>query len=257
MKVGTDGVLLGAWCGKDLYVTEAAPDGTPLRRAFCPGHILDIGTGTGLIALMAAQRFPEARVTGIDIDASAIEEARLNVGQSPFAGRTAVCHLSFQDFLHSHDTLSEEMCDSQPASSAVCPTLFDLIVSNPPFYDQSLENPDPQRSLARHTSALPFAELIEGAFRLLASHGIFCVILPTEVYKSFCTEASIAGFHLMRHTAVKTVARKQPRRHLLAFAKTPSLFDTSDAMIHEEHCLSDASGNRSEWYHGITNEFYL
>lgn len=257
MKVGTDGVLLGAWCGKDMHIISAAPDGSSSWRAFCPRHILDIGTGTGLIALMAAQRFPEASVTGIDIDGSAIEEARQNVGQSPFADRISIEHLSFQDYLHSHDTSAEDGSELFSASSDTFPTLFDLIVSNPPFYDQSLANPDPQRALARHTSALPFGKLIGGAFRLLASHGIFCVILPTEVYKSFCCEATIAGFHLMKHTAVKTVARKQPRRHLLAFAKTPSLFDISGAAMHEEQCLSDASGNRSEWYAGITSHFYL
>lgn len=230
MKVGTDGVLLGAWCGV-----------LPFAANFAPSSILDIGTGTGLIALMSAQHFPQARLTAIEIDGDAYREACQNTINSPFSDRIVLHHIAFQDYV-------------QTADDGLC---FDLIVSNPPYYDQSLENPDRARATARHTSALSFRDLAHGAYQLLSHDGLFCVILPTEVVNSFCSEASMAGFFHIHQTAVKTVPRKAPRRHLLAFAKHSKWTDNPSFISKEEHYLQEADGSRSEWYASLTQDFYL
>lgn len=213
MKVGTDGVLLGAW----------AQGG---RR------ILDIGSGTGLISLMMAQRFPEAEVVGIDMDADACGQARENVMASPFRDRVEIECCRLQDF----------------GGTGV----FDAIVSNPPFFVDSLKNPDSKRTMARHTDSLPFRDLFAGVKRLLSDDGIFSAIVPVEVVEQFVAESCILGFYLIRKCGVKTVERKQPKRFMLSFAKHRIL-------PYEEHVetMMDSQGNRSEWYRKITEEFYL
>ena len=213
MKVGTDGVLLGAW----------APGGK---------RILDVGSGTGLISLMMAQRFPEAQVLGIDMDGEACEEAAENVAASPFAGSVHVSHCPLQDFL-----------SSQP---------YDAIVSNPPFFVDSLKNPDVKRSLARHTDTLPFADLFAGARRLLTEHGFLSIVVPTEVFDRMEEEAYYKGFTLVRKCMVKTVERKAPKRLLLTFSRSRmGNFEESTEVLQ----LPD--GSRSEWYSRLTEEFYI
>lgn len=212
MKVGTDGVLLGAW----------AEGGA---------RILDIGSGTGLIALMMAQRFPDAVVDGIDIDEMACEEAHGNVQGSPFADRVKIHHVRLQDY--------QELP-------------YDAIVSNPPFFVGSMKNPDERRTLARHSDSLPFADLFVGVKRLLKPDGIFSVIVPTEVEEKMVAECYVAGFRLVRSCSVKTVERKKPKRMLLAFCR-----DGKRTLVSEEHILNAADGQRSEWYSKLTGEFYL
>lgn len=213
MKVGTDGVLLGAW----------AQGG---RR------ILDIGSGTGLISLMMAQRFPEAEVVGIDMDADACGQAKENVMASPFRDRVEIECCRLQDFGGSGT--------------------FDAIVSNPPFFVDSLKNPDSKRTVARHTDSLPFRDLFAGVKRLLSDEGVFSAIVPTEVVEQFVAESCMLGFYLIKKCGVKTVERKQPKRFMLSFAK-------HRISPYEEHVetMMDSQGNRSEWYRKITEEFYL
>ena len=213
MKVGTDGVLLGAW----------AQGG---RR------ILDIGSGTGLISLMMAQRFPEAEVVGIDMDAGACGQARENVMASPFRDRVEIVCCRLQDF------------------GAI--GVFDAIVSNPPFFVDSLKNPDSKRTMARHTDSLPFRDLFAGVKRLLSDEGVFSAIVPVEVVEQFVAESCMLGFYLIRKCGVKTVERKQPKRFMLSFAK-------HRISPYEEYVetMMDSQGNRSEWYRKITEEFYL
>ena len=213
MKVGTDGVLLGAWA-----------------QGGC--RILDIGSGTGLISLMMAQRFPEAEVVGIDMDADACGQARENVMASPFRDRVEIVCCRLQDF----------------GGAGV----FDAIVSNPPFFVDSLKNPDSKRTMARHTDSLPFRDLFVGVKRLLSDDGIFSAIVPVEVVEQFVAESCILGFYLIRKCGVKTVERKQPKRFMLSFAK-------HRISPYEEHVetMMDSQGNRSEWYRKITEEFYL
>ena len=213
MKVGTDGVLLGAW-------------------ALGGKRILDIGSGTGLISLMMAQRYPEAQVVGIDLDAEACAEARENVAASPFADRGNIVDCRLQDY---------ESVEK-----------FDAIVSNPPFFLNSLKNPDSKRSMARHADSLPFRELFRGVKLLLSDDGVFSAIVPVEVLEAFASEGYMHGFYLLRQCGIKTVERKQPKRYLLTFAKHRSM--EMDDMV---ETMMDSEGNRSEWYAKITEEFYV
>ena len=213
MKVGTDGVLLGGW-------------------ALGGKRILDIGSGTGLISLMMAQRYPEAQVVGIDLDAEACAEARENVAASPFADRVNIVDCRLQDY---------ESVEK-----------FDAIVSNPPFFLNSLKNPDSKRSMARHADSLPFRELFRGVKLLLSDDGVFSAIVPVEVLEAFASEGYMHGFYLLRQCGIKTVERKQPKRYLLTFAKHRSM--EMDDMV---ETMMDSEGNRSEWYAKITEEFYV
>ena len=213
MKVGTDGVLLGAW-------------------ALGGKRILDIGSGTGLISLMMAQRYPEAQVVGIDLDAEACAEARENVAASPFADRVNIVDCRLQDY---------ESVEK-----------FDAIVSNPPFFLNSLKNPDSKRSMARHADSLPFRELFRGVKLLLSDDGVFSAIVPVEVLEACASEGYMHGCYLLRQCGIKTVERKQPKRYLLTFAKHRCM--EMDDMV---ETMMDSEGNRSEWYAKITEEFYV
>ena len=236
MKVGTDGVLLGAW----------AQGG---RR------ILDIGSGTGLISLMMAQRFPEAEVVGIDMDADACGQAKENVMASPFRDRVEIECCRLQDFGAdgcASETAGLKSGALETAEGLKAAGVFDAIVSNPPFFVDSLKNPDSKRTMARHTDSLPFRDLFAGVKRLLSDDGIFSAIVPVEVVEQFVAESCILGFYLIWKCGVKTVERKQPKRFMLSFAK-------HRISPYEEHVeiMVDSQGNRSEWYKKITEEFYL
>ena len=216
MKVGTDGTLLGAWA--------AAPSGQ------C--RILDIGTGTGLIALMMAQRYPEAEVSGIDIDEDAVAQADENVRLSPFSERIRICHL---DILNFADTIG-----------------FDAIVSNPPYFVDSLACPDDQRTIARHAVSLTYEQLMHQVYRLLKDEGRFSVVVPSDCRAKIEAAACLEGFFTTRVCLIKTTPRKQPKRQLIEFQKHPvSELDISEGVI-------EVSPNvRSEWYQQLTKEFYI
>ena len=216
MKVGTDGTLLGAWA--------AAPSGQ------C--RILDIGTGTGLIALMMAQRYPEAEVTGIDIDEDAVAQADENVRLSPFSERIRICHL---DILNFADTIG-----------------FDAIVSNPPYFVDSLACPDDQRTIARHAASLTYEQLMHQVYRLLKDEGRFSVVVPSDCRAKIEAAACLEGFFTTRVCLIKTTPRKQPKRQLIEFQKhSVSELDIREGIIEEFPNI------RSEWYQQLTKEFYI
>lgn len=214
MKVGTDGVLLGAW----------APGGH---------HILDIGTGTGLIALMMAQRFEKATIDGIDIDGEACQQASENVNASPFAKRVRIICCSLQDY------------------HAEC--RYDAIVSNPPYFLETLQSPDPQRAQSRHATSLPFNVLFECVNRLLTEDGSFSVIVPTNVVESLMLEASLNRFYPIRKCFIKTVERKTPKRILMTFCRLHPGIETTETT----ELLQDSTGKRSAWYTDLTQDFYI
>ena len=215
MKVGTDGTLLGAWA--------------TAREGQC--RILDIGTGTGLMALMMAQRYPEAAVTGIDLDEKAVFQAQANVGASPFAKR---------------------ICIQQADVNAFTVKPFDSIVCNPPFFVDSLACPDVRRSQARHAETLTYKTLILSVKRLLDEKGIFSVIIPTDYRSQLLSEASLAGLMLTRECFVRTTPKKVPKRCLMAFSWCPvAQVDTATETLEMQ------PGIRSEWYYNLTKEFYL
>ena len=211
MKVGTDGTLLGAW----------AEGGE---------RILDVGTGTGLIALMMAQRFPQARVMGIDIDSQAVGQARENVEASSFVQRIAI----------------------EQADANVFEGTFDCVVSNPPFFEKSLICPDDQRTMARHDENFSYAGLFALGRRVLTEEGCLSLVAPFDYRSRVLEEASLHGFFLRREWAVKTTPQKQPRRYLFTFALSSAAdIDRGTGVI------EDAPGQRSEWYQQLTADFYL
>lgn len=213
-KVGTDGVLLGAWV--DLRPTDST--------------ILDVGTGTGLIALMLAQR-SNARITGIDPDPIAVEVASCNTLNSPFADRIFILKSSLQNF--------------EPGFK------FDHLVVNPPFFENQLKSPSKTRNRQRHTDSLPFEELITGAKKCLQPMGRLSVIIPMEAGKKLTSLADSNGFFITRMTEVISKPGKTPMRLLITF-ETITSKSLSNKII-----LEDGKGHRSAQYEELTRSFYL
>ena len=208
MKVGTDGVLLGAW----------APLGS---------RILDVGTGSGLIARMLMQRCPEAEVEGIDIDEAAVAQAKEN-GVRAFQAR-------LQDW-------KSDIGDC-----------YDLIVSNPPYFQNSLKNPDRGRELARHTDSLGYEELIAHSARLLKEEGQLALILPAEAEEEIRNLAARYSLFPTHITRVYSKETKPARRVILAFNRKNSIV----GLIEDSLVLEDEKGGRSAAYSKLCEEFYL
>lgn len=228
MKVGTDGVLLGAWAGTtDSPV--ANPDITsPVDR------ILDIGTGSGLIALMLAQRFPNAIIDGIDIDPSAVLQAKDNFSASPFSTR-----------LHA---------SSSPLQAWQPKAKYDMIVSNPPYFSNSLLCLDNMRTIARHDNILSFAELLEHSNRLLTQAGTLSLVLPADAENAILAEAKLQHLYCVRLCRVHTTATKPAKRLLITFAHQEP---ESTLLKPETLCLSEGNQPRSAAYSALTRDFYL
>ena len=213
MKVGTDGVLLGAWTNVNTSQ-----------------RILDIGTGSGLVALMLAQRC-EASITAIDIDSEAVEQAQININASNWKNRMEVIHT--------------DLCKYSPQN------LFDTIVSNPPYFIDSLKCDDIQRNTARHNDTLTSEQLFENVSQMLCPEGEFSLILPFEQTESAISTGEKYGLHPTRHTRVITRPGLPPKRSLLAFKKHPEEYIPQDLVIElERHVYS-------EDYIALTKEFYL
>lgn len=224
MKVGTDGVLLGAWV--ELR--------TGVRR------ILDIGTGTGLIALMLAQRTEtrddEVRITGVDVDD--VSQACENADASPWGDRVVFVQSPVQCF-ESHET-------------------FDLIVSNPPFFVDSLTCPDAGRTQARHAVTLPFEELCDAVVRLLAPEGRFAMVLPVAEAVRFQTICR-GRLRLVRSTEVRTTPRHPAKRLLMEFEAAVST-DSVDVPAPARTSLTIGTGEHECYtpeYRALTRDFYL
>lgn len=221
MKVGTDGVLLGAWA----EVEEAK-------------NILDIGCGCGLISLMAAQRSPKSNVLGIEIDGDAAADAINNVKNSPYSNRVTI-------------TCTDALQFAQTAT-----TKFDCILSNPPYYEEDILPPSASRAQARHTAGggLTFNALLRCVSLLLDytnQKARFCVILPTAATSHFICTASIYGLSLTRRTDIVTRPKKTCKRALLCFSPT------SSPLRHNQLVLIDKDGGRSEQYQTLCKDFYI
>lgn len=214
MKVGTDGVLLGAW---------APADGAE--------RILDVGTGTGLIALQLAQRNPHARITAIEIDAAAAGQAAENVSRSPWADRVEVVCCDFRDY-HSENR-------------------FDLIVSNPPYFIDALKCPDEQRCTARHTGNLNYDLLFHRSASLLEEQGAVSIIIPAEAEKTVVDAAWNHKLFPSHHVQVFTKPGKPCRRILLTFG-----FQTKKC-VEESLCIEIEHNEYTAEYIALTKEFYL
>ncbi len=220
MKVGTDADLLGT-------LSEGG------------NRILDIGTGTGVLSLMLAQRCPEALITSIEIDDNAIKDAEVNFKNSIYSDRIHLIHESFQDYFAEMRTAGKL-------------ATFDSVVCNPPYFDKSLECNDLSKTRARHTSSLPFPILIRGAYELLQDGGVFSVCIPGEVLSDFTSECLLQGFRLKDIYKIKTVPRKDPKRFVLVHKK--AWMGTPQEHI---HCMLNADGSRSDWYLKLMEDFHL
>lgn len=219
MKVGTDSDLLGTL-------------GAGGRR------ILDVGTGTGVLSLMMAQRYPEARITAVEIDDNAILDARQNFSASRFADRLTLHHCAFQDFVVQAEDEGWR---------------FDSVICNPPYFDRSLECPDQGRTRARHSSSLPFDALARGAYRLLDQGGVFSVCIPPEVFEAFNAECLFAGFVLKTVYQVKSLPHKPPKRYVVVHQKSVS----SAATTTYTYCMRNADHQPSAWYRQLMADFLL
>lgn len=216
MKVGTDGVLLGAWA--------------PLCS---PRLILDIGSGSGLVALMAAQRATGAQVVGVEIHEDSYLQSLQNVAASPFAGRVQI--------------LCRDVRTYRPAER------FSHILCNPPFYTQDILPPDVARSQARNASHLPLSELVACVGRLLdPEDGSFSVVLPYEAQSEFVALCLREHLYLSHVCAVRTVERKSPKRVLLNFLRSAPAQTHTEILV-----LQTGNGARTPQYANLTQDFYL
>lgn len=221
MKTGTDAVLLGAWA--------RMPD-----LSHCA---LDIGTGTGVIALMLAQRFPHMKIAGIDIEAEAIVEAAQNFARSPWNDRMEAVCASVQTYKSIHQV--------------------DGIVCNPPYFTSDVRSPDAGRDRARSTVSLSFEELTNAVLRLLKPSGTFSMILPVTEMARFRAVA-MGRLFATRITQVHTTAAKQASRVLTEFHRNDSLFlgDSAPALECDRLVLTE-NGAPTEQYRTLTRDFYL
>lgn len=229
MKVGTDGVLLGAWA----------------RVGHCR-RILDMGTGTGLVALMAAQR-SHADIVAIDLDSNAVAQAAENVAASPWAGRIQVLEADAREISNSQLRHQESRCPLAIISSL----LFDAILCNPPFFENSLKCPDSARSMARHTDTLSFDELACSASRLLSSDGELSIIIPYDRSHDMTVSCACHGLFATRQTIVVPVDGGKPKRILMAFTRqgAPHSIETL--------CMQDSKHQYTPEYVSLVEDFYL
>lgn len=215
MKVGTDSVVLGE------LLTQVVKNCT---------SILDIGTGCGVLALICAQKFSTAKITAIDVDKDSTDEASLNFLSSPWAERLDCYNLSFQRFIADNTDK------------------YDLIISNPPFFESSLKPDMPSRVLARHNDTLPFNVLAIGVKWLLADKGRFVCILLVPEAKRLMSFAKVEG--LVCNTIINVFAGREdalPKRLVMAFRHSPEKYKESDFFIRE-------NGDYTKEYKGITSD---
>ena len=218
MKIGTDGVLLGAW--------------TPIDNN--PKSVLDIGTGTGIIALMLAQRSNAQQIDALEIDENAYEQAVDNFENSPWSDRLFCFHAGLDEFVEEPE---EE---------------YDLIISNPPFYSEDYRSENVQRDLARFQEAMPFEDLVEAADLLLSENGIFSVIIPFNEEDRFIELCANVELFPIKITRVKGAQNTKIIRSLLSFKRFELAVLTSDELVIEI--------SRHEYtpeYIALTKDFYL
>lgn len=211
MKVGTDSVALGAWVKYES-----------------PKNILDIGTGTGIIALMMAQKYQSSNITAIEIDKLATEQAIENVKSTPWSDRIDILNISFQEYVIKNNKK------------------FDIIVTNPPYFTDSLKNPDCRRKIARHTDTLTYHELIKNSSDLLSEEGELFMIIPSSSLSAIEEEAIYSGIHKSKICSLQTTSGKPIKRYLVSFKKKKE-----DNIINSNLCIN------SDEYKIITNDFYI
>ena len=217
MKIGTDGVLLGAW--------------TPLINN--PYNVLDIGAGTGILSLMLAQRSNAEQIDAIEIDEDAYEQCVENFEASPWGDKLFCFHAGLDEFV---DEPEDE---------------YDLIISNPPFYTDDYKSDNTSRDLARFEDALPFEELIEAAALLLSDNGIFSVIIPFKEEERFISLCKELDLFPLKITRVKGTPTTEIKRSLLAFCRM------EQTPLIDELVIEISRHNYTSEYIELTKNFYL
>lgn len=225
MKVGTDGVLLGC----------LASHPRPESVASC----LDIGAGTGLVSIMLAQRFERAEVTGVEIDGEAAAQAGENCAESPFATRLRIECADINVFA--------------PEGGGA----YDLIVSNPPYFTQSLQCPDGRRNMARHAVGLSLPDLAKACARLLAPGGRVAIIVPSDAAESLKAAAREAGLAPTAQTTIHSNRRKPPRRTVVHFARAAEVAESDTGVEENELTLLNPDGSNTIEYQSLARDFYL
>jgi tRNA1Val (adenine37-N6)-methyltransferase len=214
LKVTTDAVLLGAWVDKPLAA-----------------NILDIGTGSGVLALMMAQKYQSATIDAIDIDIPSIEEASFNFLQSPWSNRLSAFCIDFKNF------------DSNKK--------YDLIISNPPYFVDSLVSPNPQKAVAKHTLSLDYKSLVEGITKLITNEGFAYIVLPfynIELLKDICHKN---GLYIAKLCAVSSFYDQSPFLALVAISVIEKNVE------HDVLAIRDSQHKYTPEYSDLTNDFYL
>jgi tRNA1Val (adenine37-N6)-methyltransferase len=216
-KVGTDSVLLGAWV--DIARVK---------------KILDIGTGTGLIALMVAQR-SEAEIHTVEIDETSVLQAGENISNSPWTEQIRLFHASFQDFLSD------------------IPDKYDLVVTNPPYFTDSYKSPDPARSLSRHHVSFSFHELLKGVGEILDKSGRFALVMPVSEGEKLLGMVNDYGLYLKRKTNVLPVKGKEVIRYLMEFTNEKEVEVQQSELIVQDRI----SHQYTNEYKELTRDFYI
>lgn len=220
MKIGTDAVLLGAWCAVSDF----------------PDSILDVGAGTGVIALMLAQRTDAMTIDAVEIDEQAYEQTVENFERSDWGDRLFCYHSSFQDFAAEMEEEEEQ---------------YDLIVSNPPFYTDAYTTEDEARNTARFAAALPFEALLAGVKEILSPSGKFAVVLPYKEQEQFVSLAQRYDLYLQRVCYVKGTPGSEVKRSLLEFGRQ------AQEVQKEELVIETARHHYTPEYIALTRDFYL
>lgn len=214
MRINTDGVLLASIAVHDH-----------------PSRILDIGTGTGVIALMLAQRYPASTIDAIEIDASAAVTAAKNFRQSPFGDRLTVQQIAFEYF--------------------TADTTYDMIVSNPPFFVNDLVSQDRRKGVARHAHPDFFDTLSIRCASLLSSNGVVWLVIPPDRAELLSVRAPNAGLSLVKKITLRSYAHTEVFREITCYSKTEMTFIQSDFIIY------DSQGVYSEAYRNLLKDFFL
>lgn len=234
MRVGTDGVLIGAWCSAEGK-----------------HNVLDVGTGTGVIALMVAQRSPFAVVDAVEIDEESFEEASQNFAISPWQDRLLAVKADFREYVHG------------------CAKSYDLIVSNPPFFTNGALPPDSGRKAARHCTSLTFVDLLRGAEQLLTDDGRVAIVTPADAERQIEAAVIECDLRTVRKTYVFSKPESQPRRILWEMMRSTLLCresgDNESALVEDKYprpvvdrlTIAESSGAYTPQYRSLTSPYYL
>jgi len=231
MKIGTDGVMLGAWSSPFNFIEK---DNKNL-------NIVDIGSGSGVVALMLAQRFENSTVTAIELEPLAAEQSRENFKSSPFDNAPICVERSFQEW-----------------SSEVQDFNADLVVSNPPFFHNKPKSPFYARNLARHDDALPISELFMGVSEVLKREGVFSIVWPIERNEDLMSAAKEHGFELIRHCEILPTKKHSAVRFLAEFMFSENVESSVDySKIILETGEDNGSRNFTAEYYELMRDFFL